>query len=570
MRASPARRHRAIASSEAVAVLIAGGGPAGLTLSLLLARFGVESMIVERRPGLSVLPRATGVNLRSMEIYRSLGLGDAIDAVSMATDVPFVLVGETLAASPREVVESNHWRPSPDPAWPSPSHANWCAQDRLEAVLLEALREESDADLRFGTELVSCRRDEGGVVALARDHGSGESRTIRARYLVGADGANSRVRDCLGTAMRGQTGLSNELTVLFDAELEPLLEGRRFCMYRITREDASGVLRPTGRPGRWLYSTPGSADTSEAQLVERIRAAAGDPRLDVEIIAAGAWEAGARVADSFCDGPVLLLGDAAHQHTPGGGFGMNSAIQGAHNLAWKLTAVLHDHAGDGLLDSYETERRPLAELTTSLSISMLQARGRASGRTLGIVLGARYEQGALVPDGTAPPRAADPIADYTPCARPGHRAPHLWLDDAHATSILDLFGREFVLLTPDPGLWRAVSDRTVDPGIPLRVRRLPLIDAAQVYGIARFGATLVRPDGYVAARWPAPPDAILPALQSVLSTVLRRDDTSRGEHARTGLRAVPRSPASAAARDGPAGSPAPEPLPPNRTRRKRA
>jgi putative polyketide hydroxylase len=190
---------------------------------------------------------------------------------------------------------------------------------------------------------------------------------------------------------------------------------------------------------------------------------------------------------------------------------MNSAIQGAHNLAWKLTAVLHDNAGDGLLDTYETERRPLAELT-SLSIPLLQARGR----TLGIVLGARYEQGALVPDGTPPPHVGDPIADYTPCARPGHRAPHLWLGDAKTPPRSTCSGTSSCLLTPDPSLWRAASDRTVDPGIPLRVRGLPPIDAAKAYGIARSGAALVRPDGYVAARWPAPPDAILPALQSVL------------------------------------------------------
>jgi putative polyketide hydroxylase len=294
MRANAARTHRAMARSEAVPVLIVGAGPAGLPLSLLLARVGVESMIVERRPGLSVLPRATGANLRSMEIYRSLGLEAAIDAVSMPTDVPFMLVGDTLATPPQETVMSNHWGPGTNRAWPSPSHANWCAQHRLEAVLLDALREESDAELCFGTELLSWRRDECGVVALARDPESGDRRTVRARYL-GADGTNSCVRDSVGIAMRGQSALSSDLNILFDAELEPMLDGRRFRMYRITREDASGVLRPTGRPGRWLFDTPGNADTSKDQLVERIRAAVGDPELDVEIIATGAWEACARV-----------------------------------------------------------------------------------------------------------------------------------------------------------------------------------------------------------------------------------------------------------------------------------
>ncbi|MBV9537011.1 MAG: FAD-dependent monooxygenase [Solirubrobacterales bacterium] len=526
MCAQTARDRSALDRSESVPVLIVGAGPAGLTLSLLLARSGVESMIVEQRRGLSILPRATGVNLRSMEIYRGLGLQAAIDAVSMSSDVPFMLVGETLAGPPREVIESNHWGPSSDPAWPSPSHANWCAQDQLEAVLLEALTEEPCARLRFANEFMSFRAD-GGVTAQVRDRDSGLTRPVQARYLIGADGASSRVRDCLGIAMRGQAGFSSELNILFEAELEPLLEGRRFCMYRTTGEHANGVVRPTGRPGRWLFGTTDRPDVNEAQLVRTIRDAAGDCRLPVEIIAAGVWEASARVAESFRDGPVLLLGDAAHQHTPGGGFGMNSAVQAAHNLAWKLAAVLGHYAGDGLLDTYEAERRPLAELTTSLSIAMLRARGRASGRTLGIVLGAHYEYGAVVPDGTPPPRAGDPIADYVPCARPGHRAPHLWLDDANTSSTLDLFGHEFVLLTRDPTLWQVASEGVGDPGIPLRVRRLSSIDDGHLYGAGGSGAVLVRPDGYVAARWPAPPDGMLRELESAFSTVLSRDAVVR-------------------------------------------
>ncbi|MBV9195735.1 MAG: FAD-dependent monooxygenase [Solirubrobacterales bacterium] len=508
-------------STQPLPVLIVGAGPAGLTLSLLLARFGVQSMLLERRRTPSVLPRATGVNVRSMEIYRSLGLQAAIDAVSMPTDVPFMLVGETLASPPRETIASNQWGRSTDPSWPSPSHANWCSQDQLEAVLLEALRDEPHAQLRFGAELVSLRTTE-DVEARVRDPRTGETRSVRARYLVGADGANSRVRERLGIAMRGPTGLSSELTVLFGAALEALLDSRRFCMYRIDGEQANGVLRPTGRAGRWLFGTAGAPGTSDAQLVATIRAAAGDPQLAVEIIATGAWKASARVAETFRAGPVLLVGDAAHQHTPGGGFGMNSAIQAAHNLAWKLAAVLHGHAGDALLDTYEVERRPLAEITTSLSVPMLRARGRTSGRTLGIVLGARYEAGALVPDASAPPVLDDPIADYAPCARPGHRAPHLWLDAARTSSTLDLFGGELVLLTAAPDRWEAARAAAVDAAFPLQVRTVPVTAAdRELYGVSPSGAVLVRQDGYVAARWTSAPDALPRALQAALRTVLR-------------------------------------------------
>jgi putative polyketide hydroxylase len=190
---------------------------------------------------------------------------------------------------------------SSDSASPSPTHANWCAQDRLEAVLLEALAKEPGAQVCFGTELVSFRAAD-GVTAVVGDLRSGERTAVRARYLVGADGANSRVREVLGIAMRGQTGLSSELNILFEAKLEPLLGGRRLCMYRINGVHASGVLRPTGRPDRWLFGTTGDADTSHERVVETIRAGAGHPKLAVKIIAVGAWEACAQVADRFARG----------------------------------------------------------------------------------------------------------------------------------------------------------------------------------------------------------------------------------------------------------------------------
>lgn len=500
-------------------VLIAGGGPAGMTASLLLSRLGIASMLIERRLQPLPLPRATGINVRSMEILRSMGLEDAIDDVSMPTGgVPFLLIGETLSAGPRATIESKQYEPSSAPDWPSPTYARWCAQDELEAVMLQAVRREPRSEMCLGAELVSF--DTGaGVSAVVRDVATGATRFVHAEYLVGADGANSGVRNRLGIAMRGPAGLSNQLSILFRADLDPILRGRRFCLYRIENDTVTGILRPAGRSGRWLFGTPADPDTSRRGCVELVRAAVGVADLEVEVIATGAWEACAQVADIFRAGPVLLVGDSAHQHTPGGGLGMTSAIAAAHNLAWKLAAVLGGWAGPALLDSYETERRPFAQLTTGLSARLLQAGVQQSASTLGVVLGAHYDHGALIPDGSPARVVNDPIADYEPCARPGHRAPHHWLDRARTRSTLDLFGSSFVVCTPEPAHWQLPVKEATTAGVPVRVETLPA-EATHTYGIEATGAVLVRPDGYIAARWATSSEARRNALRSTLATIL--------------------------------------------------
>lgn len=514
------------APPETIPVLIVGAGPAGSTASLLLARQGIASLVVERRLQPSILPRATGVNVRSMEIFRGLGLEARLDAAAMpAAGMPFAVVGETLSAPPRETIRSEQYEPPTDPAWPSPTFARWCAQDELEAVVLDALGEEPRADLRFGAELVSMDVD-ATVTAELRDVRSGETWEVAADYVLAADGASSGIRDSLGIGMDGQAGLTKQLSILFRADLDAFLHGRRFCLFHVQNDVLTGVVRPAGSSGRWLLGTSGTA-APPARCVELVRAAVGAPDLEVEIVATGAWEASALVADRFRAGPVFLVGDAAHLHTPGGGFGMNAAVAGAHNVAWKLAAVLDGWAGPPLLDTYETERRPLAELTTSLSADLLRAGGRQSARTLGVVLGARYRTGALRPDPTPASPPDDPVADYRPCARPGHRAPHRWLDAARTRSTLDLFGTGFVVCAPDPAGWDAGVRHAAAAGIPLRCAPLPR-DAADAYGIDEGGAVLVRPDGYVAARWPVRCEDPTAALTTTLETMLRRGPERSG------------------------------------------
>jgi hypothetical protein len=291
--------------------------------------------------------------------------------------------------------------------------------------------------------------------------------------------------------------------------------------------------------------------------VDLVRQAAGVPDAPVAIRSIGFWVMSAQIALRFRERRVLLVGDAAHRTTPAGGLGMNTDLQSAHNLVWKLAAVLSGVAGERLLDTYQAERRGVATMNTEISKERAEgvfdagaaaARGdfaairkrvaamaREPGR-LGQDLGYTYESGAIVPDGTPPIERADPIADYLPNARPGARAPHLWLErDAARLSSLDLFDTAFVLLTGRDGdPWReAATAITQQDRVPLQAYRVgdggaaDLVDRTgafpDLYGIGPKGAVLVRPDGFVAWRAPSLPARPAEALRAALMRVLARD-----------------------------------------------
>ncbi|MFL6187605.1 MAG: FAD-dependent monooxygenase, partial [Actinomycetes bacterium] len=321
-------------------VVIAGAGPAGLVTAVTLARNGIGSLLVERNPGLSPLPRATAVSTRTMELLRSWGLEDEVRAGQLDIGAVGAWTAETLA-SPDGAVMPLGIAGLEQAAAASPTTPAGVPQDHLEPVLLRHLRSFGLAEVRFGTELVALTQDADGVTLVLREPATGGCRTVRAGHLVGADGAHSRVRSLLGIAMEGPDHLNEQLTVLFEAPLAEVVGGRRHGIYFIQHPEAGGVLVPNGAGDRWLYGRGWDpeherlADYTDERLTGLIRTAAGVPDLPVEVVAKGAFSFAAQVADRYRAGRAFLVGDAAQRMTPRGGMGMNTAVAEGHDLGWK-------------------------------------------------------------------------------------------------------------------------------------------------------------------------------------------------------------------------------------------
>lgn len=534
-------------------VLIAGGGPCGLMLAIELGRRGVTALVVDEKPGTAFNPQANATQARTMEHYRRLGFAAEIRALGLPADYPTDILYVTRYAgyelarfqlpSAREAVDRvKHLGGS----WSAAELPHRVSQKFVEQVLRRHAERLPGIDVRYGTRLARFE-DRGAHIEAAIESAAGRE-SVRADYLVGADGARSFVRQQLGFGWSGETGVVRDF-----------LGGRMFAIYlraprfyeavglapawmnvTVNRVRRAFMAAVDGK-GEFAFHTQLRVGEDEHRITEgearaMFEAAVGKP-IDAEILSRDAWTAGhALVAERYREGRVFLGGDAAHLFTPTGGLGYNTAVDDAVNLGWKLAAVLKGVAHPRLLDSYETERRPLAIRNTGYARKFADSVGlyipppeleepteagaaarRAAGEYFnaharaefnipGITFGGRYDGSpVIIGDGTAPP--PDAANSYTPTACPGGRAPHLWL--AGGDSLYDRLDFEWTLLRLGP----RVPDCTgFGAGLPLAIVDVPDLAARELYGA---DLALIRPDQVVAWRGNALRD-------DILSTVLAR------------------------------------------------
>lgn len=583
-----------------VPVLIVGGGGCGLSSSIFLSDLGIDHLLVERHATTSHLPKAHYINQRTMEVFRQHGVADSIYEVgtpienfgkvrwstSLGGDGP--LDGRTFytmdAFGGGTLLDTY--------AKDSPCLSSNYPQLRLEPLLRRHAEKRAPDRICFGHELVDVNQDTEGVSAVVKNRETDETFEVRAQYLIGADGGRT-VGSRIGVKVQGPSGLLDMVAIHFSADLSEYWDESCLITWFLNPEGAgswsSGAMVPMGptwgkHSEEWVlyfaFPPDDPARHDEAAIVPRIRDLLKLPDLDLQVHKVSHWILEGVLADRYQVGRIFIAGDAAHRHPPTTGLGLNTAIQDAHNLAWKLAAILGGRAGERLLESYEAERQPIGvrnvdwAMFTFLNHLVIDAglglmpdqppeahkaafdayfedtpmgatrRARAAEvietqrtefQAHDVEIGFFYPTGALVSDGTEPP-AQDPMGGrYTPTTRPGHRLPHAWLErDGERISTHDLTeeSSSFVLIAGADGeSWcGAAAQVAKELGVAIKAVRVgdggDYSDPTGAWGklrqVGEDGAVLVRPDNHVAWRCPDRPNNPERALTEALKTILGR------------------------------------------------
>lgn len=578
-------------------VLIIGTGPAGSATAALLSTYGIANMAVNRYRWLANTPRAHITNQRAMEVLRDLGR-EVEDEVYLYA-APQELMGENIfceSLAGEEIGRMKAWGNHPlskaEHLMSSPTLMNDMPQTYMEPLLFKTACQRG-TQARMSTEYLSHEQDSTGVTTTCRDRLTGQTLTIRSKYLVGADGGKSLVAEHAGLTFEGKMAVGGSMNILFKADLTKYVAHRPSVLYWVMQPGADvggigmGLVRMVRPWNEWLivwgYDINGPEPEVTPELATGVaRQLIGDPELEIELISANTWTVNNYYATKTSNGRVFCMGDAIHRHPPSNGLGSNTSIQDSFNLAWKLALVLKGQAGEALLDSYDTERAPIAkQIVTRANQSIgetgpiFAALGMAEGvspeqmqKNLaarsdsspeaeaqreairkaiafkkyefdahGVEMNQRYRSAAIVTDGQLEPAfQLDADLHYQPTTWPGARLPHVWLH-THTTgtqvSTLDLCGHgKFTLLTGLGGeAWVAAAQQVADElGIEIVTHvigpRQTYVDHsgewARASEIRDNGCLLVRPDHHVCWRRISLSETPKPELAQALRQILAR------------------------------------------------
>jgi len=536
-----------VKSTSHTPVLVVGGSLVGLSTSLLLAEYDVAHLLVESHPGTAIHPRAASFHQRSMEIFRAAGMQAEVEAAAAREFKQNGAIVAVESLGGRELKYfSRSWNDGVEDL--SPTARLFITQVGLEPVLRQRAAE-LGAEHRFATELVSFEQRDDQVVSVIRPRDGGPEEVVTSDYLVAADGAHSPVRHRLGIPMNGRGSFADCITIYFRADVRHLMGDRNLSVVYVNHPTLLGFFRfsITGDSGFLAVfattdaggnrSTRVADDASTARCIDLVRTALGaEPDLPVDIENVQFWTAGAATAECFQSGRVFLAGDSAHVMPPTGGFGGNTGVADAHNLAWKLALTTQGTAGRALLDTYDAERRPIGALTVEQAYTRYVLRVDPSlGQDdlmppledASIELGAVYTSSAVRSEVAQENQLDDPrLLSWTV----GARVPHVPVsEDGHQLSTLDLCERGFALLvTEQQETWqRAARDVEHAVGIPVPVRHLRseyLVRSDEPSATqsvsAGWRAALVRPDGVLAWKTSGSADQAAQRLPGLVAEIV--------------------------------------------------
>lgn len=543
-----------IVSDEVIDIAICGGGPTGLSLAYLLGREGIRVRLFEKRVGTTTLPKGQYMHVQTAELYRQWGIWEELEqsgwAINQSNGQGYYInvakgpVAQVRANQGSEMDYKKKWSPL-TPVYPRKIPAS-----DYEAAICRKAAEWPNAEINFNRRVTDIREADGHVVLRVVDQNGGSEETVRARYVVACDGAHSFIRNRVGQGEDNGPAFVNQVLVEFEADLDDTLgKDGSFHSFILDPRYAGWFGSKHPENGLWRYSFRHDEDELPHPdvVLARVRGALGEAEKLIKVVRTYRFDYTTGLLRRWREGNVIFAGDAAHWHSPWGGFGANSGIQDANNLAWKLALVVKGVASESLLDTYEIERKSKALQTVksatynSLNFQaivqsalvgeprvythgeisktcshFLNERMKQHGDNAvlhtGYQLGTVYSSASVISDGTVAP---DPtLKDYVETTVPGTRAPHVWLTDKHGEKIstIDLFGAGFVLIALEQVTeWQGIaSDVSRVFGMEISVRDLSdqgeyKPDEAKFSRIYRgekgYSMVLVRPDGYVAGRF---------------------------------------------------------------------